>query len=82
MLDTMRAFIVAHPIVATALGQLWGAVLIDLMAFSKSKEPGSFFGTFSFSVAGWRYLQALVGGFIGNFAIAAAGTAIALWLVY
>lgn len=71
-MDTLREFIVTHPILAASLSSLWGAVLIDLMAFRASKEPGSFVAQFDLKVAGFRYLQALVGGFVGNAAIAGA----------
>lgn len=78
-LDLVRSFIVAHPILAASLSSLWGAVLIDLLAFRATKDPGSFFATFSWKVAGWRYLQAFIGGFVGNAAIAGAvGTVTAL----
>lgn len=80
MLDVLRMFIITHPIVAAALSSLWGAVLVDLIAFIKAKQPGDFFGQFSIQLALFRYGQALVGGFIGNAVIAGATTVIALWL--
>lgn len=80
MLDVLRMFIITHPIVAAALSSLWGAVLVDLIAFVKAKQPGDFFGQFSFKLALFRYGQALVGGFLGNALIAGATAVIALWL--
>lgn len=75
-MDFVRAFIVENPILAASLSSLWGAVLIDLVSFSKAKAPGDFFGQFNMSVALWRYVQSFVGGFVGNAVIAgaAAGT--------
>ena len=84
-LDAVRTFIVGHPILAASLSSVWGAVLVDLLAFRGSKDPGGFFQTFSFKVAGWRYLQAFVGGFVGNLAVtgaigaAGAVTALIVW---
>ena len=80
MVDGLRAFITANPILAASLASLWGAVLVDLTAFVSSKAPGDFWGQFNFQTAGWRYGQALVAGFIGNFLVAGAGTLIALTL--
>lgn len=81
-MEELRAFITAHPILATSLSSLWGAVVIDLVAFSKSKEPGSFFSTFGIKVALWRYVQAFVAGFIGNATIAAGASAVGLLVIY
>ena len=80
MFATMQAFISAHPILATSLSSLWGAVLIDVFQFAKSKGPGEFFAQFSWRVAAWRYLQGFVAGFVGNFAVAGARTLIALMI--
>lgn len=80
-METLRAFIVANPILAASLSSLWGAVLIDLTTFVRSKSPGDFFGQFAWQIAAWRYVQAIVAGFIGNVAIAGAGTLVALYLL-
>lgn len=80
MLDTMRTFIMAHPILAASLSSLWGAIAIDLFAFVQAKAPGDFFGQFGWSVAGWRYLQALVAGFMGNAIVAGGASVVALTL--
>jgi hypothetical protein len=79
-METLRQFIEGNPILAATLASLWGAIVVDLFAFASSKEPGSFFSTFSFKVAGWRYLQATVAGFLGNFAIAAGASAVTIAL--
>lgn len=78
MLDTVRSFIIANPILAASLSSLWGAVLVDLVSFVKSKDPGDFFGQFSFTVALWKYAQALVAGLIGNMAVAGGASLVAL----
>lgn len=77
-LTALRTFISANPILAATLASLWGAVLIDLTSFAATKEPGSFVATFSLKTACLRYAQALVAGFIGNFAVASIGTLTAL----
>lgn len=82
MLDQVRAFIVANPILAAALSSLWAAVVVDLTTFVKAKEPGDFFGQFSITVALWRYAQALVSGFLGNVVVAGAGTALGVAVAY
>lgn len=86
-MDFMRAWITGHPILATTLNSVFGAIVIDLIAFRNSKDPGSWIGQFDLKVAGLRYLQALVGGFVGNATIAAlvgggavAATALVYWL--
>lgn len=82
-MDQLSTWIQAHPLLATALSSLWGAVLLDLVTFTRAKEPGDFFGQFSVRVAGFKYLQALVAGFIGNFAVAGAAGAmigLVLWM--
>lgn len=79
-LDRLTAFITANPLLATALSSLWGAVVIDLIAFTKTKEPGAFVSQFNVSVALWRYLQAFIGGFLGNVVVAGATSLVALYL--
>ena len=81
-MDTLRSVIVANPILAASLSSLWGAIVIDLMAFSKTKEPGSFLSQFGLKVALLRYLQALVAGFVGNVMIAGAAGAVVGLLVW
>ena len=76
-MDQFNEFVRANPFLATALSSLWGAVVIDLMAFSKSKDPGPFLTTFSLKVAGLRYLQSFVGGLVGNLVVAAGAGAVA-----
>lgn len=85
-MEGLREFITANPILAASLSSLWGAIVIDLIAFRSSKEPGSFIETFSLKVAALRYLQAFIGGFVGNAAVAGVvgavggATALVLWL--
>jgi hypothetical protein len=85
-MDALTSFITAHPILAATLSSLWGAMAVDLIAFTKAKEPGDFFGQFSFKVAAWRYAQSSVAGFLGNVAVAgvlgaaSAVTAIVIFL--
>jgi len=81
-LDALRAFITANPISAAALASLWGAVLIDLTAFAATKDPGDFVGQFNTSKAIWRYVQALVAGFVGNFAVATVGAVVVAAVVW
>lgn len=86
MIETLTQFIVSHPILAASLSSVWGAVLVDLLAFKSSKEPGDFLGQFSWKVAGLRYLQAFVGGFIGNtitagVIVGAGAVGLVLWSV-
>lgn len=81
-MDTLRDFITANPILAASLSSLWGAVVVDLLAFSKSKDPGPFLQTFSVKIAALRYLQAFVGGLIGNTIVATAAGAVALTIVW
>lgn len=83
-LEPVRLFIAGHPILAASLSSVWGAIVIDLMAFKGSKDPGGFFQTFSVRIALLRYLQAFVGGFLGNAAVvgaigAAGAVAVFLW---
>lgn len=84
-MDALRHFISTNPLLAASLSSLWGAVLIDLMSFRASKEPGNFLAQFNVRVAGARYLQAFIGGFVGNAVtvglVAGAGavTALAIW---
>ena len=75
-MDMLREFIVAHPILAASLSSLWGAVVIDLVSFTKSKDPGSFFMQFKPTVALWKYAQAFIGGFLGNVVVAAGAGAV------
>lgn len=83
-MDALREFISSNPILAASLSSLWGAVLIDLMSFRSSKEPGNFFQQFNVRIAVLRYLQSFIGGFVGNAVIAGAAsgvaTGLALWL--
>ena len=81
-MDTIRDFIIAHPILATSLSSVWGAILLDLMAFRDSKEPGNFWGQFSFRTALVRYAQAFVAGFVGNAAVVAAGAVAATAFIF
>jgi len=81
-MEVLRAFIIAHPVLATSLSSLWGAIVIDLVAFSKTKEPGTFFSTFGIKVALWRYVQAAVAGFVGNATIAAGAGAVVGLAIY
>jgi len=79
-METLRAFIIANPLLATVLSTLWAAIIIDLTTFANSKAPGEFFTQFSFKVAFWRYAQAIVSGFIGTALVAGGGAALALLL--
>lgn len=83
-MDGIRTFITANPMVAIALSGLWGAMLIDVLSFLKSKTPGEFFAQFSPSVALWRYAQGIVGALVGTTALAAGATVVTLliWLVW
>jgi len=84
MLDQMRAFITANPILAASLASLWGAILLDLVAFARSKAPGDFFQQFSWQVAAWKYAQSLVAGFVGNFVLAGGSalvTGLLIWSI-
>ena len=81
-MDFLRDFITANPILAASLSSLWGAIVIDLMAFSKTKEPGPFLSQFGLKVAALRYLQALVAGFVGNMMIAGAAGAVVGLLIW
>jgi hypothetical protein len=65
-------WIAGHPLLSICLGNLSGAILMDLAAFKNSKDPGGFFATFSWKIAGWRYLQSFVGGIVGNTVVAGA----------
>lgn len=80
-LQTLRAFITANPILAAATSSLWGAMLVDVIVFLRSKTPGDFFGQFNPKLALWRYAQALVGGFLGN-AVVAAGASLVAFSLY
>lgn len=83
-MNSLGTFIAAHPLVIALLSPVWGAVLIDLMAFSKSKDPGPFLQTFSWKIAFLRYLQAFIGGLVGNIAIAtgASVVGIVIWRLW
>lgn len=80
MFDTMRAFIAAHPILAAALSSLWGAIVIDLMAFLKWKSWDDAH-SFDVRLALLRYTQSLVGGFVGTLAVATGGAAVGLIVI-
>jgi hypothetical protein len=81
-MDLLTNFIAAHPLLTAILSPVWGAMVIDLLAFVKAKEPGDWWGQFRVKVALGRYLQAFVGGIVGNIALAgtvgAAGAVVAL----
>lgn len=81
MLDLMRLFVASHPLLALALANVWGAVLVDLAVFAKAKTPGDFFGQWRPSVALWRYAQSFVGGFLGTALVAGGTSVIALWML-
>lgn len=82
MLTTLRTFIVTYPILAASLSSLWGAIVVDLLAFTKARSLAEFEMSWSAKVAGFRYAQALVSGFIGNVAIAGAASVLTVALVY
>ena len=77
-MDQLREFISTNPILAASLSSLWGAVVIDLWAFQRAKEPGAWVKGFQWQIALWRYAQALVGGFLGNLVLAGGAGVIAL----
>lgn len=82
MLDHVRAFIMANPLLAASLSSLWGAIVVDLMTFIRSKTPGDFFGQFNPKIAVWRYTQAVVSGFLGNVAFAGVASSAVVVAVY
>lgn len=85
MLDTARSFIVTNPLLATALASLYGAILIDVLGFLKYQSWNDF-KAFDWKLAGLRYMQGFIGGFVGTLALpttvgAGAAAIITLWWV-
>ena len=83
-MDMVMDFISAHPFLVAILSPVWGAIVIDAMAFAKTKEPGDWLAQFNVKLALTRYLQAFVGGIAGNFVVAGAvagagAVALVLW---
>lgn len=83
----VKAFIVAHPIWATVINPLIGAIVLDLVLFVKANGVDDFTGKFSLRVALFKYLQAVGSGVLGALTTAgliAGGSAIAftVYVVY
>lgn len=77
-MTTIRAFIIAHPFLAVALSNVWGAIVIDMVAFVGSKEPGAWVHQFKIDLALYRYLQGFLGGVVGTAITAGTGAALGL----
>lgn len=67
-METVQA-VLAYPLVRATVTGLTGAVVIDLIAFVRYKDPTQARAAFDWRIALFRYAQGAVGGFLGGLGI-------------
>jgi hypothetical protein len=78
-LNEIRANVIGHPLISAALAGFYGAIVVDLAAFAATKDPGGWFEGFKLKVAAMRWLQGLIGGFLGTVLVGGGTDVVTLW---